>query len=249
MKNIKFTDTIGIHEEYYPKPSSRLIPDWYKDMNSYRDNLKIPQINSEWFSTIKRCMPVFDVMTSGYIITTYTDVWVKQVAVIPEEIEFHKDLDISSFPKDVIYEWASLNPISFQSIEQAPTHPLRGGHNTAYPKWINPWSIKTPPGYSTLFIPPAHRESIFTIMPGIVDTDKYTPPVNFPFVLNSADTFQGLIPAGTPIAQVIPFKRDDGKIEFGNENDIKEQSDALAKKRTKFFDGYKTFFRQTKEYK
>jgi hypothetical protein len=249
MKNIKFTDIIGIQKEYYPKPASKLVPEWYKDMNSYRDNVKVPDVDNGWVATIKRCMPVFDAINSGYIITTYTDVWVKQLTIIPEGIEVDKDSDVSGFPKEIRYEWSSLNPIEFHPIQQAPTHPLRGGHNTSYPKWMNPWSIKTPPGYSTLFIPPAHRDSVFTIMPGVVDTDQYTHAVNFPFVLNDADTFQGLIPAGTPIAQVIPFKRDSWKMEFGNEKDIKEQAETLAKRSTKFFDGYKTFFRQPKEYK
>ena len=53
-----------------------------------------------------------------------------------------------------------------------------------------------------------HRESVFTIMDGIVDTDSYNALVNFPFFLNDW-SYEGLIPAGTPMAQVIPFKRED----------------------------------------
>ena len=110
------------------------------------------------------------------------------------------------------------------------------------------WSIKTPKGYSCLFVQPFHRESIFTIMPGVVDTDLYTGPVNFPFVLNDPN-FEGLIPRGTPIAQVIPFKRDDWYMEFGKEKEINEQSDTVKNLRTLFFDSYKTMFRQKKQYK
>jgi len=99
-----------------------------------------------------------------------------------------------------------------------------------------------------LFVQPFHRESVFTILPGIVDTDKYSPPINFPFVLNDIN-FTGLIPAGTPIAQVIPFKRDSWNLKFGKEKDILKITSDHTLLRSKFFDGYKTLFRQTKEYK
>jgi hypothetical protein len=90
---------------------------------------------------------------------------------------------------------------------------------------------------------------MFTILPGIVDTDQYKAAVNFPFVLNEADKFEGLIPAGTPMAQVIPFKRDSWKMEIGSADDFKEQMAVSTKLRTKFFDSYKTQYRQPKEYK
>ena len=143
------------------------------------------------------------------------------------------------------YQWHDLAPISFHSIYQAPKHPLQ--NSFPYPKWLNPWSIKTPRGYSTFFMQPVHRESVFTIMPGIVDTDKYTAPVNFPFVLNDAN-FEGLIPAGTPITQAIPFKRDKWKMTFGKEKDFFEQKNVTLSVINKYFDGYKTLYREKKEY-
>jgi predicted membrane-bound spermidine synthase len=146
------------------------------------------------------------------------------------------------------YEWPSFGPIDFHPVEQAPNHPNRKGHQTSYPKWINPWSIKTPAGYSVLFIQPMHRESIFTILPGIVDTDQYNAPVNFPFVLNNIQ-FEGLIPAGTPIAQVIPFKRESWEMKIGTQEDLENQNKTTIRLRTRFFDSYKSQFRQLKEYK
>jgi hypothetical protein len=32
--NIKFTDTLGVPEEYLPKPADRFVPDWYKNLDS-----------------------------------------------------------------------------------------------------------------------------------------------------------------------------------------------------------------------
>jgi hypothetical protein len=173
-------------------------------------------------------MPVFDAIISGYIIALPADVYVS----IKDGMQY--------------FEWSDLNLVGFHPVEQAPEHPVRNKHS--YPKWMNYWSIKTPKGYSTLFVQPMHRESVFTILPGIVDTDEYTAPVNFPMVINDPE-FEGLIPKGTPIAQVIPFKRDSWKMEFGGRKEVEEQVNVTRKLNTKFFDRYKNMFRASKEYK
>ena len=230
MAKIIFTNTVGTPEEYAPKPASDCIPLWYKEMSSYIGEIKQPNGEGSTSATIKRCMPVFDSIVAGYILFTPVDVWVSQRDGQPW------------------YEWPSFGPIQFHPINQAPNHPSKGGHKVSYPKWINSWAIKTKPGYSTLFVQPFHRESVFSILPAIVDTDKYDAPVNFPFVLNNIK-YKGLIPAGTPMAQVIPFKRDSWEMEIGDSNDFNEQNKTTIKLRSKFFDSYKTFFRQNKEYK
>ena len=224
---VTFTNTSGIDIEQ-PQPASKFIPDWYKNMESYIGGNKKPTGGGNTDATVKRCMPVFDAITVGYIITSPADVYVS----IKEEKQY--------------FEWSSLGLITFHPIEQAPEHPDRKPH--AYPKWMNPWAIKTPKGYSVLFTQPMHRESVFTILPGIVDTDTYTAPVNFPMVINDPN-FEGLIPKGTPIAQVIPFKREDWQMEIGSMEELVEQNSITQKLQTKFFDRYKSMFWSRKEYK
>jgi len=228
MVNIVFTNTSNFDDIEKPQPASKFVPEWYKNADSYIGGKKRPDGQGGATSTIKRCMPVFDAINAGYIIVSPADIYVS----IKEGIQF--------------FEWSSLDLIKFHPIEQASNHPLRKPH--AYPKWTNPWAIKTPKGYSTMFVQPMHRDSVFTILPGIVDTDEYYAPVNFPFVINDPE-FEGLIPKGTPIAQVIPFKRDSWKIEYGKEKDLIEQNKISTKLQTRFFDRYKTMFRQNKEYK
>jgi hypothetical protein len=224
---IIFTDTTGTNLKQ-PKPASKLIPDWYKNMDSYMSKEKKPVGDGSTTATIKRCMPVLDAITAGYIIESPADVWVSK----KEEGQW--------------FEWADFGLISFHPIDQAPEHPAR--NSFPYPKWVNPWSIKTPKGYSTLFVQPFHRPSVFTILPGIVDTDTYTSPVNFPFVINDPN-FEGLIPKGTPIAQVIPFKRDSWNMEIGTKKDLEEHIKVAKKLQSKFFDRYKTMFWSRKEYR
>jgi hypothetical protein len=228
---IIFIDTTQSNLEL-PQPASKFIPDWYKQMDSYINKEKKPTGAGKTDATIKKCMPVFDALTAGYIITTPADIWVSI-----KEIEGIKTQ---------YFEWSNYSLIEFHPIEQAPMHPNKKPY--AYPKFINPWAIKTPKGYSSLFVQPFHRESIFTILEGVVDTDTYSAAVNFPFVIKDPD-FEGLIPVGTPMAQIIPFKREKWSGVAGKQKDITSVNKITAKLRTRFFDSYKTFFWIKKEYK
>jgi hypothetical protein len=224
---IVFTNTTSIRALEKPGPASDYVPEWYKKLESYVGGEKKPDGMGNTLPTIKRCMPVFDAITAGYIITLPVDVYVTR-------------RDGGQW-----FEWASMKPIEFHPVSQAPTHPKVNGFD--YPKFMNPWSIKTPKGYSTLFVQPLHRDAPFTILPGVVDTDTYSAAVHFPFTTNDPE-FQGLLEAGTPIAQAIPFKRDTWEMEVGT--DIQSvQVDVTDKLKSKFFDGYKNMFRTIKEFK
>jgi hypothetical protein len=226
-QEIIFRPNTVIQSEYYPQPADKFIPNWYKEVESYMGSEKKPTGNGNTSGTIKKCMPVFDAITSGYIISLPADVFVTQKDGAP------------------YYEWASLGLVDFHPVEQAPNHPANNGF--VYPKWINPWAIKTPKGYSTLFVQPFHRSSVFAILPGVVDTDTYDAPVNFPFVLNDPK-FEGLVPAGTPIAQLIPIKRSNWKSTI-KEYDSNWIDRTTVRLKTKMFDSYKNQFWTKKEYK
>lgn len=241
---ITFTNSIGTEHIFPPEPASKNIPEWYKNMESYPDGIKKPSGAGTTTATIKKCMPVFDAMTSGYIIKSQADVYVSQKDVYGIDEKTGDEVFITKQP---YYEWAEFNLIKFHPSLQAPDHPNRNNH-LEYPKWQNPWAIKTPKGYSCIITNPLHRDSIFTILTGVVDTDKYSTMVNFPFVLNDIN-FEGLIPAGTPIAQIIPFKRDDWKMRIGNEKDIIDMKKTDLRVQSRFFDAYKDNFRSSKVYK
>ena len=222
-KKIVFTNTNGTAEEYAPKPADRFVPDWYKLTANRVPEKKTPESTP----TIKKCTPVFDAITAGYIIVTPCDVYVT-----------FKDGEPNYEPK-------VPGTIQFHPVKQAPRHPHMNEY--PYPKWINPWAIKTPAGYSVYFKPPAHNPNQwFEILEGVVDTDTYSAPVNFPFVLKDPER-ECLIPAGTPMAQVIPFKRDSWDMELGK--DIEETVRITSFLNSQFFDRYKRLFWHKKEYK
>jgi hypothetical protein len=75
-------------------------------------------------------------------------------------------------------------------------------------KFHNYWTIATPPGWSCLFAPPLNRgRPVFETIAGIVDTDTYQSLINFPFLATAADGVYTL-EKGTPLVQVIPFRRE-----------------------------------------
>jgi hypothetical protein len=79
-------------------------------------------------------------------------------------------------------------------------------------KFHNFWTIVTPPGWSCLFVSPLNRPNgIFEVISGIVDTDSYTAPVHFPFFATGPDGLH-VIEKGSPMVQVIPFRRDAAEI-------------------------------------
>jgi hypothetical protein len=236
-KEIVFYKILDILDEYKPEPAKKFIPEWYRRTENYMGNEKKPNGNAQTSATIKKCMPVFDAITAGYIITTYADIFVSR-----QTIQINSGETITS----PWYEWPSIESIQFHPIEQAPLHP--DNQNSPYPKFMNPWGMKTPKGYSVLFIPPMHRKTPFNILPGIVDTDTYVPPVNFPFVLSDPN-FEGMIPAGTPVAQIIPFKRESWLSSVSTKEIFNQIIDVNKKLSSHFFDKYKSFFWHRKDYR
>ena len=75
-------------------------------------------------------------------------------------------------------------------------------------KFIIPWIVKTPPGFSTLYVQPLnHFEAQLMPLAGVVETDTYYRPVAIPtMVLLQPDT-RATIRAGTPLVQLVPFER------------------------------------------
>jgi hypothetical protein len=70
------------------------------------------------------------------------------------------------------------------------------------------WRIKVPTGYSVLFTQPLSRPELsFTCFSGFVDCDRFDMTVNIRFAwTGQIGTFT--LPAGTPMAQMIPIRRE-----------------------------------------
>lgn len=230
-KLIKFVNIAGVPEVYNPEPSIDNVPEWYRMMTSYSTGEKIPLEPGSTSATIKKCVPVFDMITAGYIIKTHCDIKVSWNGIVHEFMPA-----------------GNVQSISYHAGDQAAKHPDVINKLISIPKFINPWSIQTPKGYSCLFIPPTHRESPFDILPGIVDTDAYHHQVHLPFIMKDQQ-FEGIIKAGTPVAQIIPFKRDSWRSNIEKAPSGRSHIDHLNAIVSVFFDGYRSMFWKKKSYK
>jgi hypothetical protein len=174
------------------KKAIDVMPEWYKNLPGtavLRENDKRKDL------TAKRCIPILDAFNSGYVLVT------------TEDYIFGKN--------DNQYTFTGSRNVATKAIGMHPWTQL--GDITLSPefieyafKWGNPYLIKTPPGYSCMFTHPLNYFDLpFHSMSGVVDTDNYIMPVLFPFMMKN--NFEGLIPKGTPVIQIIPFKREDWK--------------------------------------
>jgi hypothetical protein len=235
LKKITFTDTSKmVAKEYHPVSAQKAMPDWYREAPPYLDRDHDPSRAHKniLHPTIKRCVPIFDAISSGYLIKT------------------HRDLDIEkNIPDGLSFFWPPGDDLlEFHSEKQLCGLP-GAEFFSEVPKFMSPWAISTPRGYSSLFISPMYRESSpIKILSGIVDTDSYNYSVNLPFLVDP-NYEGGIIPAGTPIAQVIPFKRDSFKMNIGGKKSINKASETYVNLLSVFLNGYRKKFWSKKSYK
>ena len=109
-------------------------------------------------------------------------------------------------------------------------------------KFMMPWIIETPKGWSCKFSSPVNRwENKVKLIDGVVDTDTYPNYINLPFVWTGDEEGDFLIKKGDPIAQVVPFKRQDLELEVG-EIDTKKFMKGHNLMTLSFKDHYKNLF-------
>ncbi len=194
------------NKDIYPVPSLLNIPDWFKKLKHEKDH-----------ETVKGCMPFLDAISAGYIIKNSTDFIIKN-----DGENSWVEYSLGRNPTD--YNINAANNHTHHPKMQLEGSPLVKKNNMpAFLKILNPWIIKTPPGYSCLFVNPLNNsDDRFEAIAGIVDTDIFRGQINFPISLNSdkyKNNFEHLVKRGSPIVQVIPFKRENWKMKITEEKD------------------------------
>ena len=226
-----------------PKPIVLNIPEWFKSLKHTIDK-----------GTVKGCMPFLDTLTYGYSLSLPQDIRLEHNVKREDNSEPVSGI---GFPLVADSARLGINLNHSSNKDWHPTDQLEGSplveknKNLPFYKILNPWHIKTPPGYSCLFLPPMNNaDDRFSIIPGIVDTDTFNQEVNFPFVING-DKYSSLdtiIKKGTPCVQIIPFKRDNWKMKIKK----LKTNDLVPKKsfyRLNFFNVYKNRFWKKKSWK
>jgi hypothetical protein len=176
-----------------PYPAAKAIPDWFKLMPTEappRDP------GTDGRPTVKQCPPFADALACGY--------------VIPLSGDLIFTLDASG--KFVCECPNGDATMAMHASEQLIGSPLG---RPLIVKFLNPWTIVTPPGYSTLVVEPLNRAALpFHFFAGVVDTDRLYKPINFPASCLMEPGSRCALKRGTPLVQVIPFRRDDWRSEL-----------------------------------
>ena len=174
-------DAKGMYE--LPQPAHKFIPNWYKqtDMRPFK--------NAPLDKSVRACMPFMEALTFGWIVPVPTDI------------------SITRSSDGIEVKW---NTEEFKAMGGHDKQQVGGDefpHDGEVLKFNLPYLLRTPEGVSTLYMPPLNRiETRFRPFSGVVDTDKYLNETNIPALLLD-DEFEGIIEAGTPLVQVIPFER------------------------------------------
>lgn len=189
-----------------PKPGVQCIPEAYKKMDRYFEKKETGKNK-----TVKMCMPFLDAYSTGYIITfpaTIGCFYDKE----KEQMNFEFGDSMNQFYREF------LNVEGHNSFQKSDD--LKYDKRTVdfIFKFLNPWHIKTPPGYSCIFTTPLNQNRPFKIVDGIVDTDDYPLNVHFPFYWTGDVTKTYILEEGSPMVQVIPFKRESWKMQTTDEN-------------------------------
>lgn len=192
MKIIRFFSKKEFETLGQPVQAKRVLPEWYKQSEAV-----IPDSNGQEAAGLKKCIPFLDALISGYVLVTPVDIFVSK--------NDDGTLNIRWNSSDLFQDF-----ISERTKDLGHLMPRPPGHYPNHLAFKGFWGFKTPKGYSLLVTSPLNRHDLpFTLTSGIMDADKYSTSGNLPFFIK--EDFVGVIPAGTPFAQLIPIKRDSWK--------------------------------------
>jgi len=193
MNTIEFV-FLGKHEfEAYekPYPAKNAIPKWFTEIPHYHNN-KFTIENGATTATARRCIPLLDGMTAGYIVPLRCDVLVEQKEDGPA------------------ISWIATRGVFAKHDSSSSMIPPPPGFTNKVAKYYSGMRIKTPKGYSHMVQHPSgYYDSPFRAIPAIIDSDGIQLDSSFPVWIQ--DGFEGIVPKGTPIVQIIPFKRESWK--------------------------------------
>lgn len=190
MKLIRFVPAFPNRETMLlePTPAKEHVPEWYRLGES-----TITDEHGRQEPAMKSCAPFLDIMLSGYTLVTPFDIFVGRNEDGSHNIRWNGPDEWNEF-------------IGERPRELGATIPRPAGHSPNGLVWSSKWGWKTPRGWSTIVTHPYNRHDLpFTTLSGTIDSDKFMANGNIPFFLKA--DFVGVIPAGTPFAQIIPFKR------------------------------------------
>lgn len=210
------------------KLASEVKPDWLKKQNADATKNNTPKFAA--------CPGMHDYYKAGYIIPAWEDFEIIATKDNIQIIVGTSDRYVCKSPERMDYSVvAGATPID--STDVVPS-----AH-----KLPCPWKVFTKPGYSAMVLPALYHSPFLQelfLYPGINDYDRYH-TINVMF--SPVKSLHIKIYAGTPLLQVIPYRREDISCEVGLITQ-REESIANFTYRTKAPGFYRKYIHAAKEY-
>jgi hypothetical protein len=237
-KTIEFRlkDTLDKRVYKMPQPAHLHVPKWFEEMPEYiRPDTK-PHLNPSNL-TGKHCVPVLDGFTMGYQVTLPFELQISfPEKALPEHMLTDPNISLPTPTQTVVGGYPGYPITEIRPPEIADDFPAPAGYHSGTLVWKTWFEIITPPGYSVLITHPLNQYDLpFITASAVVDTDKGGGGSGaIPFYLKK--DYTGFLTIGTPIMQIIPFKRESWKKE---DSDIPEDFYAMAVSTTETSGFYK----------
>ena len=196
-----FTQFKELEETLPPVPASEFWPEWFQQQKPKNDH------DQHAWATVRSCPGILDMLNMGYIIPLWCDYKLTKVKLtVGEEIQFQT-------PQNLNQNGRPLFSAATHPHEQIDNYPFKENQWKGSLKFQMPWEIKTDPGYSCLITAPFyHRQHNLEVLTGSVDTDYYHEMHVNTFFDSKVDE-EILFERGTPLCQIIPYKREEYKME------------------------------------
>ncbi len=177
-----------------PSPALQALPDWLREM----PGAAFSDLHGREVRTVKQCPPFVDAMRHGFVMRLPCD-------VVVAGGRFSWDWDLPPLAG----ETQPRSPLSFHAPAQVTGSPLATADGRTLIKFNSFWTIELEAGYSLFATHPVNRDDLpFRTLTGLVDSDRFKAVgILFPAAWTDA-RFEGVLPAGTPVAQCFPVSRE-----------------------------------------
>ena len=211
------------------RPAREFFPEKFEELPTVVKKGEYQKLNR--FS-VKVCNGIRDYMGNGFVIPAWCDMHIKIIDGKP-------DITYSDFDVEKIYHFADQMGDFLED-----KFPIR-----TPVKLDNPWLTYTKKGWSVLYLPMIYHDNpYFEAIAGIIDCDKGLGKSPINIMLKTDQEF--IIEQGTPLVQLVPFKREVITAYTGNlRNKTIDRYRAMMTTNGLTFKGWRFFVREKKFFK
>jgi len=184
-------------EFFRPVAAKDYQPEWWK-----KEKVKVDH-RGRIAQTIRSCPAMQDWLTMGYYIVATQDIPIRN------GLDWNFPDNSEKFSTEKTSQLFSQSHPASQMLDSIEYMGSDGPVKDAF-KISSPWNMITPKDYSVLFLDPfLFQNKYFACWQGVIDTDSFNVNLdNAQIIFYPKCDHSFIIPAGTPICQVFPFKRE-----------------------------------------